>query len=51
MLFFLLQEVAHIAVEIGATLDSDGMELIFLNRSGATGVTKWEQAQKVCVVC
>lgn len=39
--------MAHIAIEIGATLDSDGMELIFLNRSGASGVDKWEKAEKL----
>ncbi len=42
-----LKEITRIAVEIAGALDSDGMEINFLNRSGLKGVSTWEQAERL----
>jgi hypothetical protein len=40
-----LQEVARIAIEIGCALDSNGVDIIFLNRQGASNVRTWAEAE------
>ena len=42
-----LKDVARIAIEIGAALDDNGVDILFLNREGRSNVKSWDEADKL----